>query len=111
MGDFFRKTAAALGRHRRKLVQLGWGLLSNAYVKGFLPGGPNLYEGGLKRVCVPGLNCYSCPGALGSCPVGALQNALCVLQHFVPAENEHDQQSPHPAVAVGERMDRLELVM
>ena len=76
MGKFFRKMASAIGRHRRKIVQLGWGLLSNAYVQGFLPGGPNLYEGGLKRVCVPGLNCYSCPGALGSCPVGALQNAL-----------------------------------
>ena len=76
MGKFFRKIISAIGRHRRKMVQLGWGLLSNAYVQGFLPGGPNLYEGGLKRVCVPGLNCYSCPGALGSCPVGALQNAL-----------------------------------
>ena len=57
MGKFFRKMASAIGRHRRKIVQLGWGLLSNAYVQGFLPGGPNLYEGGLKRVCVPGLNC------------------------------------------------------
>ena len=24
-------------------------------------------------MCVPGLNCYSCPGALGACPVGAMQ--------------------------------------
>jgi polyferredoxin len=30
----------------------------------------------LKRVCVPGLNCYSCPGAIASCPLGALQNSL-----------------------------------
>ncbi len=27
-------------------------------------------------VCVPGLNCYSCPGAVGACPLGALQNAV-----------------------------------
>lgn len=27
-------------------------------------------------MCVPGLNCYSCPGAIGACPLGALQNAL-----------------------------------
>ena len=25
---------------------------------------------------MPGLNCYSCPGALGSCPIGALQATL-----------------------------------
>ncbi|MDR2751100.1 MAG: 4Fe-4S binding protein, partial [Clostridiales bacterium] len=25
---------------------------------------------------VPGLNCYACPGALGSCPLGALQNGF-----------------------------------
>jgi polyferredoxin len=30
----------------------------------------------LKRFCVPGLNCYSCPGAIASCPLGALQNSL-----------------------------------
>ena len=27
----------------------------------------------LRLVCVPGLNCYSCPGAAGACPVGAFQ--------------------------------------
>lgn len=30
----------------------------------------------MKTFCVPGLSCYSCPGALGSCPVGALQAVL-----------------------------------
>ncbi len=60
----------------RKIIQIGWGVLTNAYVKGFLPGGPLLYEGPLKRFCVPGMNCYSCPGALGACPIGALQSAL-----------------------------------
>ena len=25
---------------------------------------------------MPGFNCYSCPGAVGACPLGALQNAL-----------------------------------
>ena len=25
---------------------------------------------------MPGLNCYSCPGALGSCPIGSLQAVL-----------------------------------
>ncbi|MCI8471573.1 MAG: 4Fe-4S binding protein [Clostridiales bacterium] len=27
-------------------------------------------------MCVPGLNCYSCPGSLGSCPIGSLQAVL-----------------------------------
>lgn len=27
----------------------------------------------LKVLCIPGLNCYSCPSALFSCPIGALQ--------------------------------------
>jgi len=27
----------------------------------------------LKTICVPGLNCYSCPSAIFSCPIGALQ--------------------------------------
>ena len=63
------KKAAGL----RKAVQAGCGILSNAYIKGFLPGDPVIYQGKLKQVCVPGMNCYSCPGALGSCPIGSLQ--------------------------------------
>ena len=60
-------------RGLRKAVQAGWGILTNAYVTGFLPGGPLIYQGPLKHFCVPGMNCYSCPGALGSCPIGAMQ--------------------------------------
>ena len=41
---------------------------------GFAKG--KLYGGGLKNICLPGLNCYSCPGALGACPLGALQSTL-----------------------------------
>ena len=65
-----------MAEHRgalRKTVQAGWGILTNAYVRGFLPGPPAIYQGKLKRICVPGMNCYSCPGALGSCPIGAMQ--------------------------------------
>jgi polyferredoxin len=35
-----------------------------------------VYSGGFKHICAPGLNCYACPGALGSCPMGTLQNSL-----------------------------------
>jgi len=59
---------------RRTMVQLCWTALSNGYAAGFLQG--KLYGGSLKSVCVPGLNCYSCPGALGACPLGSLQATL-----------------------------------
>ena len=63
----------------RRLVQLYAALLYNASLKGFIDG--HIYSGPLKSVCVPGLNCYSCPGAVGACPLGALQNALAVSGH------------------------------
>jgi len=74
-----------LAKHLRKIIQTGWGLLTNAYVKGFLPGGQTLYTGPLKHFCVPGMNCYSCPGALGACPVGALQAVLNERHRRFPA--------------------------
>lgn len=73
-----------MGKRIRRLAQGGWGFLTNAYIRGFLPGGPMLYSGGLKHFCVPGMNCYSCPGALGACPVGALQAALAGRQRRFP---------------------------
>lgn len=67
---------------RRRLIQLGSALLYNANLPGFASG--SLYKGAVKGVCVPGLNCYSCPGAIASCPLGALQNALGSLPHKLP---------------------------
>ena len=60
--------------HLRTWVQIGFAALSNGYAAGFMRG--NIYKGPLKFACVPGLNCYSCPGALGSCPIGAFQSVL-----------------------------------
>ncbi len=59
---------------KRRLIQVYAALLYNANIKGFATG--QIYTGGTKNLCVPGLNCYSCPGAVGACPLGALQNAL-----------------------------------
>jgi len=59
---------------KRKLIQLYCALLLNANIKGFITG--NIYQGPLKNLCTPGLNCYSCPGASGACPLGSLQNAF-----------------------------------
>ena len=58
----------------RRAVQAVWALLTNSYLAGFVRG--RLYQGPLKGLCVPGLNCYSCPGAVASCPIGALQSVL-----------------------------------
>ena len=66
----------------RKLVQLYAALLYNANLKGFIDG--HIYTGPLKSACVPGFNCYSCPGAIASCPLGALQNALNASWHTAP---------------------------
>ena len=62
------------GGRARLWVQIAFAALSNGYAAGFARG--NIYKGPLKFVCVPGLNCYSCPGALGSCPIGAFQSVL-----------------------------------
>lgn len=70
----FKKWFARRKPSKRRLIQLYAALLYNANIKGFITG--NIYTGNTKFVCVPGLNCYSCPGAVGACPLGALQNAL-----------------------------------
>ncbi|MCR4717098.1 MAG: 4Fe-4S binding protein [Lachnospiraceae bacterium] len=59
---------------KRKFIQLITAILCNAHLTGFYTG--KIYQGNLKAACVPGLNCYSCPGAIGSCPLGSLQSAL-----------------------------------
>ena len=58
----------------RHSVQTLWTIATNSFVTGFLKG--RIYTGSLKNLCVPGMNCYSCPGALGSCPIGALQSVF-----------------------------------
>lgn len=58
-------------RHR---IQALWALFTNSYLPGFAQG--KIYKGKFKNLCVPGLNCYSCPGAVGACPIGALQAVI-----------------------------------
>lgn len=55
----------------RGFVQAGAALLSNIHLPNLIKGG--IHQGGSKAVCVPGLNCYSCPAAAGACPIGAFQ--------------------------------------
>ncbi|MEF9940974.1 MAG: 4Fe-4S binding protein [Lachnospiraceae bacterium] len=67
-------SALALGNRLRLFVQLAFTALTNGYLVGFAKG--KIFTGRTKALCVPGLNCYSCPGALGSCPIGSLQAVL-----------------------------------
>lgn len=59
---------------KRHGVQALWAIITNSNMAGFITG--KIYQGNLKNMCVPGLNCYSCPGALGSCPIGSLQAVI-----------------------------------
>ncbi len=70
MGKLF----ASFRTHLRRWVQVGFAALTNGYAAGF--SGGKIYTGSTKSICVPGLNCYSCPGALGACPIGSLQAVL-----------------------------------
>ena len=55
----------------RHTIQALWAALTNSHISGFVTG--KIYTGKLKNACVPGLNCYSCPGAARACPIGSLQ--------------------------------------
>ena len=68
-----------LRRHLRTLVQLCVAALTNGYAAGFTKG--TIFKGPSKLICVPGLNCYSCPGALGSCPIGSFQAVVTSRNH------------------------------
>ena len=66
-----------MGRIKKRLrliVQVVFTALTNGYAQGFVQG--RIFTGPTKAYCVPGLNCYSCPGALGACPIGSLQAVL-----------------------------------
>ena len=71
-----------MGKMKRRLIQVYTAVLYNASVKGFIKGG--IFTGASKAMCVPGLNCYSCPGAIGACPLGAMQNALAASGKRAP---------------------------
>lgn len=67
---------------KRRIIQLYAALLTNANLKGY--GNGRIYQGAVKNICAPGLNCYSCPAASASCPLGALQNALASSNARLP---------------------------
>lgn len=55
----------------RGWIQAAVTLLTNIHIPNLFKG--KIYQGNVKTMCVPGLNCYSCPAATGACPIGAFQ--------------------------------------
>lgn len=64
---------------KRRAAQFLSALFANSFFAGFAR--LDIYQGKLKYICVPFLNCYSCPGAVASCPVGSLQFLLASATH------------------------------
>lgn len=62
-----------LNKKRHAIQALGM-LALNGNLIGFLKG--QIYKGPMKKVCMPVLNCYSCPGALFGCPIGSIQATI-----------------------------------
>ena len=60
----------------RRWVQISSTVLANSYVGAFYTKNVNINA--LKGGCVPFLNCYACPSALFSCPIGALQHFMAI---------------------------------
>lgn len=67
----------------RRAAQVFSAFLYNPRIPNLLTG--SIHQGTTKYLCVPGLNCYSCPAAAGACPLGALQTALSGYRRYVSA--------------------------
>ena len=64
---------------KRKIIQIIAFGYSNIHLGNFLNN--KIYQGKWKNFCNPGLNCYSCPAASFSCPIGALQSVISSKQY------------------------------
>ncbi len=77
------KTGTLKIEAKRRLFQIAAALGINLDFLSLLKG--NISQARTKGLCVPALNCYSCPAAVGACPVGALQNSLNTLRYNLGA--------------------------
>lgn len=60
----------------RRITQVIGTLFGNGYLSGLIS--HSFYQGALKGGCVPFLNCYACPLAVFSCPIGTLQHFMTI---------------------------------
>ena len=76
-----------MGNPLRRLIQLTSALVTNSSF-GFLVT-HKIYQGSLKSLCVPGLNCYSCPAATFACPIGSLQFLFAGIRPSLASARYH----------------------
>jgi len=62
----------------RIIIQFLSTILSNSYIGSFYT--KTINSNPLKSICVPFLNCYACPSALFSCPIGTCQHFITLHQ-------------------------------
>lgn len=65
----------------RTLIQVLTLIGSNSFFQGFI--NKTICKSSSKQVCVPFMNCYSCPGARFSCPIGSLQAVLGSRKRYI----------------------------
>lgn len=68
-------------KYYRTLIQTITTIIYNYNLPGLFKG--SIVQGPTKGVCVPGLNCYSCPAAGFGCPLGALQQSYMRVKRGV----------------------------
>lgn len=69
----------AVGRlTRRRWTQIVSAVALNAYVPAFFSG--TIVQASSKGICVPVLNCYSCPAAVAACPIGSMQHMMATVR-------------------------------
>lgn len=66
----------------QRICQIIFTVLYNSYFYGFSLG--SIYQGKLKLIPCPGLNCHSCPSAIFTCPVGAAQLFVSYGIYHIP---------------------------
>ncbi|MFW5782734.1 MAG: 4Fe-4S binding protein [Candidatus Muiribacteriaceae bacterium] len=65
----------------RRLIQFVMFFIINPVLPNYFKG--TIYQGPLKSFCVPALNCWSCPAATYSCPIGAIQNSVSYFKYHI----------------------------
>jgi ferredoxin-type protein NapH len=58
----------------RRFTQAAATIIANPWLYYFKS--RTLFNRGAKGICFPGMNCYACPLAMYSCPIGSLQHSL-----------------------------------
>lgn len=71
----------------RRIIQSLSALFLNGYW--YFPISRTIYQGRLKSICSPGLNCHSCPAATTACPLGAIQNFMAGIRVSMEAARYH----------------------